>query len=372
METAMADKSKTEAFEQYKSDFADRLTDAIEHSYGGDKPAKKDFEKRVISQIGKENDVFRRWYKGINLPDAFVISVIAKELQADGRTGYDAEYLLLGDHPTERDRKMTVHLLDTINELRDDVHSVRNYLHNHELGVEGVIMRQTMRMLQHINDTKITQQQGSKLDRKDEDTRHDEPYVAGYLSDDLIEIIAPHATLTRILATHLDDGSDTENQRTRPWRFQNLTSRCLALGCEYEFILHGPQSRLKDLVGGYRAAIAHTRPSEAPKYRKRLKFRATPLPIGAAYLLQTLDIESFQRDHPSFFAELKKHYILTTEPKKKTESPVHTLGIVMSHSTRTHGGFLMDRRRAQNALDTYARYKRDSKAIEILADQETD
>ena len=367
----MAEKRYQAAWDEYRSGFAHRLQVTVKHSYGGDKSAKKNFEGRVLQRLEVLPDVFRRWYKAVNMPDAFAISVILEELEADGRTGYGAEYLLLGDSPDEQDRKLTVHLLDTINDLRDDVHSVKNYLQNHELGVEGVIMRQSMRMLQHINKTKVLHRQGSDLIRSDEDTRYDEPFVAGYLPDDLVEIIAPHATHTRILTTHIDDGTDTENPRTRPWRYQNMISKCLDLGCEYEFILSGSQRQLKPMVESFRSAIARTRPAAAPKYRKRLKFRSTSMPIGAAYFILTLDTQSFRESHPSLYAELNRHYILQQPAKRGSESAGQLLGVVMSHSTRTHGGFVMDPRRAANAMDTYNKYRRESKVIDVFAANES-
>ena len=352
----------------FNSAFGSRLTQAMEGVFP-DRSRRREFVREFSERCGKNStETFGRWLAGQNAPDLVTLSMLLADLQQASKIRYDANFLVSGSilEPENTTREFQ-NVRSCLEEIKDDVHKIVNYLRDHELGLEGVLMRQTLRMLEDLHSSSLPQLP-NRIDP------NDEPRAAGFLGDDLLEIVESCATRVRLVTLRLDyvvsqkneDGSSAadsdpeENATTHEdafsARLRTLVAKNIDRGCEYEYILPGNPTKWGDWISLYRAQIGKI-VSSGPKIDEFLKFRTTTLPLGAGFVLFDLDLPKLKKRRKMLYGELMESYIL---PDPNGNIELGFMGEVIPPSERTHGCLVMDRPRLSLALDAWRTYRADS------------
>lgn len=351
----MATEPSNDLREEFLRGFGRRLRQAV-YDLREDKGSRDELHSAAAAVLKNSPDTFRRWYGGQNAPDVWAFYTLLSMLDPSDRSGYDANYILMGQEtqressPIEEIRRDVNHVLRKVNELSD-------LSRDNQLGLEGVVMRLSLAMLEDLRKTRSR--------TAPEEFR--EPVVAGILQDKLVAIVEEHAVRVRVVTLRLDYGVDRDTstdeeqlQAVRAGRFFNTMLHNISKPkpCKYEFVLHrdarykiDPKEYMKKLreAAGNKRAV-----------RSQVQFCKTTLPLGAGFVLLDLDLVELEREHPALADELKKDYILIDDKKK---NPI--LGEVMAPSPKMHACALMDRERVEDALRAWDQYMRDAQWLEL-------
>lgn len=292
---------------------------------------------------------YSRWYKGEGINDAFKIIRIVQRLAELSPDDVDAEHLFLGTRTgTETTERNLKRILQKVNRNYDELRFLTDYLRDHELGLEGILMRQSTRLLEELRAEKLTQSPAI-LRRGDEEAEgeFDEPFLAGYLQDRQIEKIEECSTHTRLAVLNLNHEIELKTKsgrvQKRAGRFFNVTRKNIVNGNKCDFLLSGTRQQWEPVIENYLTAL-QTEGHVHHSYFENLSFRVTSLPLGAGFILMDLDLGKL---HAFLRGELQKDYLPEGGQR---------LGLLASASDKTHGGGLMDPDRTKIASAAWDHY----------------
>lgn len=370
------------AFDDFRKGFGDKLSAILSWTFE-DRDDQRKFVESAAERIGLKSDTIRRWMAGRNLPDLFALSQLLDEINRVSTAKYDANYLF-GARPTEADKSAeTAEFGKLLRSIQKDVQGIRAYVRDHELGLEAVVMRQTVRMLE---DFKARYGESGALkttEQDDQDAEHlppgqFEPIVAGFLPDDLLEIVESCAVFVRLATLRLDyvaaphdefsqhagraqpDQNNREsvakqrserNGKTKratpleknyfPGRLLDVVRANIDRGCHYRYILPGGKGKSVDDsslhdVRQVRGALEHAGASGGA-LNSYLTFFSTDYPIGAGFVILDIEVDRLRSRRKALFKELARSYFAPTENPNLVR-----LGEVIPPSRRTHCCLLMD------------------------------
>lgn len=332
--------------------FGKRLEDLVLRVSRVRETTRKNTEKEIVAAapVPVSPDRFRRWYKGANVPDAVMFSVILDAIEQIYARPIDLEYLLRGTPQGAEARRTSVEgLHQKIAKIDGRLASLTAYLQDHELGVEGVLMRQSARLLEDLRRSRLTQP------RSLFDDSTPEPLVAGFLPDELVEIAECCSVHTRLVDLSLDYEMMPEPTGLRtganPGRAFYALVESLSSGAGYEYILAGSRQMWEPKVNKLLAQLDQA--GVHPEHLANISFSCTEYPLGAGFCLMQLDLENLRGRRDFLAGELEDDYV--------TKAGV--LGMVSAPSTKMHGVALMSRERVALAELAWEKYRKTAHEI---------
>jgi len=340
---------------QEEATFGGRLKSRVDKAAEARMMKRTELEAEIAASSRVNADRFRRWYTGKNSPTVENLAqvLVAMDKICDSRPS--AEYLLFGSDAQEG-ADSTIELSRKVDRVHQTVDRLYSYVRESELGVDNVVMRQSIRLLEDLRDSR---KRASELRRKREADSTEtsgpeeeiEPAIAGFLPDDLVKIVEECSTVIRIATLRFDYEVDMEaNRETRIGRFFHPVAQNLRRGAEYQFLLPGDWAAWSPGVAAFYERLRDPKYGNVPQANlNQLRFYSTQLPLGAGFVLMDFNKEMLLKRRRFLAEELLRDYVDGSIAQCR-------MGKVISPAERTHGGALMDPERTKAAKIAWEGY----------------
>lgn len=338
-------KQPVTAFEPIMRALGKRMKDTIERVAAQKNVAPKEIEILMCESVGVlDANKFSRWYKGNSIKKIAEMAVMLQELERVRGEPVDLRYLLYGTEPGKKNKHDEI--IERLDRNYSALRYFSDYFRDHELGLEGIVMRHGVRMVQEIRAAR------RPFDPDGDHSKSREPFLAGFLHDWHSELLESCSTTTRLALLGLDYGIELRHEQhegteiIRPGRFFDVVAENLNQGRKYEYLFPGTSDQWAPIIGKYLAVLESEGHVPNATLHDNLSFYVTEQPLGAGFIL--LDIDSDQLASKSLFLlqEIQKDYL--------TEG--NQIGTLSTASVKTHGCALMDPDRTQAANTAWLRY----------------
>jgi hypothetical protein len=325
----------------------ERMKEAVKHVALNKSTDQKILEKSLCESVGIDANRFSRWYDGIGIVQLAKMAKVLQTLESVRGSHIDLRYILYG---TTEDKSKEDLILDRLDRNYNATRYFSDYFRDHELGLEGIMMRHALRMVQELRASRLHESSGSGFDR------NHEPLLAGFLQDWQTETVESCSTTIRLALLSLNYGieldPESDEQRTRLGRSFDVSAQNMSAGNKYDFLLFGSKDKWTPIVEKYLASLEADGHVQTSKLRNAT-FHVTDQPLGAGFVLMDVDIDKLGTASLILLKELKKDYI----------TDQNQLGILSSASTRTHGNALMDPDRTDDANIAWEKYMLNAKPL---------
>lgn len=363
----------------YRSAFGKRLQEQVARAARRIKISQKDLEIQVTANLNfDENHTrFMKWYRGDTAPKIIDLCKFLTEIENITNSQVDLPYVMLGrEHIDTPANELTKTFNTKTDRILDEIRLVSDYLRDHEPGVEGVLMRQSVLFLEDLQNSGLTQPNYllSGEDEKADNAKNKEPFVAGYLPDKLVEIVESTSIHTRLASLTLESEIETSDQEgKKPGRFFYAVAKNLRAGKKYTFILPESDKNWAPAIENFVAEL-EDRGNVDLSHMQNISFFQTGFPLGAGFILMDIELEKLRNKRKFLAREIEKDYLEnaqnTNKKSRKTKDgkiedirDIRKLGMLFSASKKTHGAVLMDVDRTKDAQIAWDKYLDNAKLL---------